>query len=470
MLSGTTDSSMRNTLIISFILSLAIPVKAAPELLDSLPQKWELEPQYMQTTPDNDRWWVSFHDSTLLTLINHAVDNNYNVLEAMHRIELARLAQRQTESGYYPTINANAGWQRDHSAGAITPGGRSMNTDYFSLGLSMNWEADVFGRIREQVKADKASYRATLADYDATLVSLCSSLAKAYFQLRVAQAQYKVAEENIAAQEELLKLATARYEAGLVPQLDVVQARMVVTDTRNTLPQLKNLIASSVYQVSLLAGEYPDKLHDILNKGILPDAPAPVPVGLPQSLLRRRPDIVAAEQQLARYAALIGVAKKEFLPVLSLSASVGTEAHRAGDLFGSQSLAYSVMPTLSWTIFDGFARNARVAEAKAQMLTAIDSYNLTVMTAVSEVNKAISEYNSLNDQLVLSEMLVKDGKKALELQVDRYRQGLVDFSDIAQTLLSLLGYENSLISIRGNSLASLVTLYTALGGGYEVTE
>lgn len=461
---------MRGTLIISLLLTLAPAVSAADNLTDSLPERWEYEPQFTQTTPDSDGWWKAFHDPTLLALIDRAVKNNYNVLEAMHRIEIARQVQRQTVAGYYPVVSASAGWQRDHSAGAIVPGGRSANTDYFSLGLSMNWEIDVFGRIREQAKADKASYNASVADYDATLVSLCSSLAKAYFQLRVAQAQYQVAEQNIAAQEELLRLATSRYEVGLVPQLDVVQARIVVTNTRNTLPQLKSTISSALCQVALLVGEYPDKLHGLLNYTELPEAPGLVTVGSPQDLLRRRPDIVAAEQQLARYAALAGMAKKDFLPALSVSASVGTEAHRAGDLFGSGSLAYSVMPTLSWTVFDGFARNARVAEAKAQMLAGIDSYNLTVMTAVSEVNDAIASYNALDEQLVLTQMLVKDGKRALELQVDRYRQGLVDFSDIATSQLSLLEYENSLISIRGSRLASLVTLYTALGGGYETTD
>ncbi len=145
---------------------------------------------------------------------------------------------------------------------------------------------------------------------------------------------------------------------------------------------------------------------------------------------------------------------------------MGTQAHSLKDLFGSGSLYYSVMPTLSWTIFDGMARNAKVAEAKAEMEEEIEQYNLTVMTAVQEVNNAMVSWQSVCDQGVYQEILLKDARRELELQVDRYKQGLLDFSDVADAETTVLQYENAVVQSHAAQLAALVTLYTALGGGY----
>lgn len=186
----------------------------------------------------------------------------------------------------------------------------------------------------------------------------------------------------------------------------------------------------------------------------------------PQALLRRRPDIVEAEKQLAATAAQVGIAKKDFLPTLSVSAGVGTEAHNLKDLFGSGSLYYSIMPTLSWTIFEGFARKYRVAEAKAEMEAQIDEYNLTVMTAVQEVNNAMAQWQSVSDLEIYEEMLLRDARRELDLQVDRYKQGLTDFTDVADAQTSVLQYEDALVEAQAARLAALVTLYTALGGGF----
>ena len=436
-------------------------------LRDSMPESWELDTNYFQTTPSDDRWWDTFNDPILSALIKRAVENNFNVLTAQKRIEAARQMSRATKAGYYPTVGVSAGWSREQTSGdmqAVTSHADVMS--YFSLGLTMNWEIDVFGRIRAQSKADKANYDATVADYDATLVSLCSNLAKAYFQLRLAQAEVEVAERNIANSEALLDVAKTRYEVGLSPAVDVVQAQMVVGQTKSTLPALKADISTAINEIALLVGEYPDKLVNLDEVFPLPQTPPPGMVGNPESLLRRRPDVVAAEKQLAAAAAQGGIAKKDFLPTLSVSAGVGTQAHSLKDLFGSGSLYYSVMPTLSWTIFDGMARNAKVAEAKAEMEEEIEQYNLTVMTAVQEVNNAMVSWQSVCDQGVYQEILLKDARRELELQVDRYKQGLLDFSDVADAETTVLQYENAVVQSHAAQLAALVTLYTALGGGY----
>lgn len=447
--------------------SYAGDISYTSELRDSLPESWQLPQEYFQTTPTDDPWWKSFNDPTLTNLIREAVENNYNVLAAQKRIESAAQMSRATKAGYYPTLSATAGYSRDRMAGAITAhNGISTTEGYFTLGLSMNWEIDVFGRINAQLKSDKANYDATVAEYDATLISLVSNLAKAYFQLRLAQTEYEIAESNLKINEELLHIAKTRYGVGLSPAVDEVQAEMVVVETKATMPALKADIATYINEIATLVGVYPDKLDYLKTTAPLPESFEPGFVGNPQSLLRRRPDVVEAEKQLAMYAAKIGISKKDFLPTLSISAGVGTEAHNLKDLFGKNSLYYSVMPTLSWTIFDGMARNAQLAEAKFDFEAHIESYNLTVMTAVEEVNNAMVSWQSISDQLIYDRMLLKEAKRVLELQVDRYKQGLNEFNVVADAEQDVLTYENAVATSQASQLAALVTLYTALGGGF----
>ena len=448
--------------------ALADGVTAADVLRDSIPEHWVLDRQYFQTTPTDDRWWNAFNDPVLSGLLRRAVGNNFDVVAAQSRIEAARQVCIAARSGYYPTVGVSADWSHDRTVMTGASGRPTGDVSgYFSLGLTMNWEIDVFGRIAAQSKADKAAYEASVADYDATLVSLCANVAKAYFQLRLAQAELAVAEKTIGNSEALLDVAKTRYEVGLSPAVDVVQARMVVGETKATVPALKASVSTSINALALLIGEYPDSLADLNEPAPIPTVTAPDVSVSPSALLRRRPDVVEAEKELAEAAASVGIAKKDFLPTLSVSAEIGTQAHALKDLFGAGSLYYSVMPTLSWTIFDGFARKAKVAEARAQMEEEIAQYNQTVMTAVQEVNNAMISWQSVTEQAQYHEILLKDAHRILELQTDRYKQGLLDFTDVANAETTVLQYENAVVESKASQLAALVTLYAALGGGWE---
>lgn len=443
------------------------PQNVQETLRDTLPQRWELEQEFFQTTPTEDNWWKSFHDPALESLIEQAVSNNFNVLTAIRRIETAALNEKYTKSGYYPTLGISGGWNREMTASTVHGEHPHESTiSFFHLGLTANWEIDIFGRIHAQLKADKANYDASVAEYDAAMVSLCSNVAKAYFQLRQEQELLKIAEETVKIVEEQKVLADARYEAGLRPLLDVVQARMSIAQTRSTLPQHRANVRTSLNQIALLVGVYPEKLESLLTPQELPEIPSPGNVGAPASLLRRRPDIVAAEKQLAATAAQVGIAKKDFLPTLSVSAAVGSQVHTFKDLYSTDSYYYNIVPTLTWSIFEGMARNAKLAEARLTMETQIDSYNQTVMTAVSEVNNAMLSIKSLQEQQVYQEILLKEARKQLELQTDRFLQGLTGFSDISGSQATVLQYENSIVQLKASLLGAVVTLYTALGGGY----
>ena len=467
-----TISSIRYKLLISAVALTAIASNADDQILtaDSLPQSWQMTQQCYQTLPIDDAWWHSFQDPILTQLIEKAVANNYNVASAMKRIDMAKQIIRQASAGYYPTFNATAGWSYSLDSGAegkqvvTTSPGSSL-----SLGADMNWEIDVFGRVRQNVKAKKAAYNVARADYDAVLISLCSDVATAYLQLRTTQRQIQMADDHIEYQQRVLKITEDRFEADLGNMLDITQARIVLYSTQSKLPGLESKVRTLINSISVLLGDSPDEWIEKLTHPIpMPGFIHQISAGIPADILRRRPDIVQAEYQLGEYAAMLGVAKKDFLPTLSLTGSIGTSAHKAGNLFGKHSLYYSVAPQLSWTIFEGFARNARVAEARLQMEAAIDDYNMTVLNALQEVDNSLIQYNSIINSISLQKKVVEQSYKSMVLSVDLYRSGLTAFSNVVDGQMSYLENQNALVELEGSALTNLVTIYKALGGGWTI--
>lgn len=439
--------------------SMAIGAHAAEPAAPTppLPTRWVYQPECRQTLPDEDIWWRRFEDPLLDSLVRAASVNNFNLMEAMHRREVARLAVKQAQSGYWPTLSVAASYGRDRTQG--------VTTDTYSLGAQMNWEIDVFGKIGAAVKAKKAAYRASRADYTAAMVSMAADVATYYIDYRVLQAHVAIANEHLASQGKVVKIAEARHEAGLVSKLDVAQAKTVYLTTQATLPQLESSMRSTLTALATLLGVYPDSIAPVLEGGgPLPAHEMLIPAGVPADLLRRRPDIIAAEAQLAECAAEVGVAKKEFLPTLSLTGEIGTIAPEPGDMFTGRGFHYSVAPTLSWTVFDGLSRSYGVAQAREQMQSALDSYNLTVMTAVGEVDNAMASYRAALQTLDIDRQLLEQSREALSLSMDQYKQGLSAFTNVVDAQIDMLTAANAIVTARGEAIISLIDIYRSLGG------
>lgn len=458
------------TILTLMAISGIIPLRAdnanPPKWLkDSVPEGWILERQFTRNLPSRDDWWKGFDDPVLNSLMEKGEKNSFDLAAAMKRMEIARIQWESAKAAYFPTLGISAGWNKQRTSGDTSPLGSSMTVDFLSLGLNFNWEIDVFGRVAANRKEGKAEYEASKADYDAAMVSLCASIAKAYSNLRMVQAEIEVAIGQIHSQEQIVAMTTTRHDVGLVSKLDVSQAESVLYSTQATLPSLEALEKSAIASIATLVGCYPDEIRPMLET----TAPQPNPfrmidAGVPLDLLRRRPDIVAAEYRLAASAAAVGVAKKDFLPILSLTGSIATESHRPEDLFTKKSLSYSIAPQLSWTVFDGLARNYKVASAKQQLLEGIDNYNQTVMTAVTETQDAIDTYSASLRQIEMTRKVVEKYKETYDLSVDRYKNGLTPFSDVVTAQLNVLQYMNSLVQTRANALNSLIEIYEALGG------
>lgn len=437
-------------------------------LLGDTVGQWRADSVPVSSSPALDRWWECFGDPVLTALVRKAETRNADVAVALRRIEAARQSLAAARGAYFPTVSADAGWQKGAASGKQAPPyGHSSGYSYFTLGLSANWEIDLFGRVREKVKAGKASVNLSRADYASAMVSVCANMAKAYLNLRTYQEQFEVALDHIESQERVLAMTQARHEAGLASALDVAQARTLVLSTKATIPGLRALIFSSLNSISVLTGEFPGNYPPELEQHIpLPAIPDDISAGIPADILRRRPDIVAAEEQLVLLAAQMGIARKDFLPVLSIAGEIGTSARRASDLFSSHSMTWSVAPQLSWTVFDGLARNHNVAEARVNLEAGVESYNLTVLEAMQEIENDLALYAAAIEERDMYVAVADQSRRTLELAIDRYKLGLSDFTNVADAQLSLLENQNMCVEAKAKVLTAIVSLYQALGGGW----
>ena len=340
-------------------------------------------------------------------------------------------------------------------------------TSYWNAGATMRWEVDVFGKIRASVRQSQSELRVSRAEYASVMVSLQAQIATAYVNLRTYQAEMKIAENHTENQLKVVHITEARHKAGLASMLDVAQAKTVYYSTVASIPLLETSIRSTINSIAVLLGEQPSNLYAMLGTPRpMPDHAQMVPKNVPLDLICRRPDVVAARQSVASAADALGIARKDYLPTLSLNGSIGTSAHNGSDLFSKNSFAYTVAPTLSWTLFDGFARRSATAEAKLRLESEMDSYNQTVLTAVGEADNAVSAYSNELEYMKSLEEVVNQSNEAQNLSLDLYKRGLSAFSNVVDAQLNLLEYQNSLVVAKGDAIVSLINLYKAVGGGW----
>ena len=457
------------SLLLLLFLSSAISAQHADHYLDTpLPQAWEEGGEvFRQTLPVDDQWWKSFGDTTLDSLISIAVDRNYSVLTAIDRMNMAKAGLRMERSGFFPTVGINAGWTRQQTSGNTSELPQSTQ-HYYDVSANMSWELDIFGSIRQRVKAQKETFAASKEEYTAVMVSLSAQVASSYIQLRELQQELKVVERNCASQAAVLKITEVRYNTGLVSKLDVAQAKSVYFSTKASIPQLESGINQYITSLVVLLGTYPQEIRPVLERvGELPDYMEPISIGIPADLLMRRPDIRSAEHQINAQAASLGASKSDWLPQVFIKGSVGYASKDFKDLTKHKSFTYEIAPALSWTIFSGGKLVNATKSARAQLDEAIDQFNQTVLTAVQETDNAMTAYRSSIKQIVALREVRNQGQETLTLSLDLYKQGLTPFQNVLDAQRSLLSYENQLVQARGNSLLQLIALYQALGGGWN---
>lgn len=452
-----------------FCAVVSLKAEQPDYLTRPLPEHWDYSDDIMSDLPSSDRWWNQFGDTLLNKFVGIAIDNNFDLKVAMRRMELAQNAIKSARASYFPSIGLNAGWSKDQSSGMTGyVGGRPSTESYFNAGLSAQWEIDLFGKIASEVNQKKGLYRASRADYTSAMVSLCGQVAKSYVQVRVWQEQLRIADRHSQSQQRVLAMTEARKKAGLASDLDVSQAKVVLGATQAQVPVLDAMVQNGIHSLATLLGLYPDEISTLIeqNKCAIPDYRQIVACGLPAQLIQRRPDIIAAQQQLSADAAAIGIARKDFLPDIQLNGSIGTQAHNGKDLFTRNSYFYGFGASLSWTLFDGLARKYNLSDAKIQFQQDVDQYNLTVMNAIQEVDAAINSYTGELKHIDRIEEVVEDSDRSFSLSLDLYKEGLSSFTNVVDAQLNTFTYQNELVQAKGSALVDLIELYVALGGGW----
>lgn len=451
------------------LLSMGMNAQKATDYLNrSLPDNWiENDALFQQILPVDDHWWKVFEDATLDSLIDLAVKQNPDALIAINRIEQARSNLRMTRSSYYPSLTLEGGWIRQQTSGKTGNGLSQGWNSYYDASVDLSWQVDVFGSIRMKVKAQKEKYAASKEEYNATMVSLCAEVASTYFNLLEMQQELDVLRRNAVSQQAVVKITEVRYSTGLVSKLDVAQAKSVYYSTMASIPETEASVIQNMNALAVLLGMYPQEISDAFGASHdLPDYMEPVGVGVPAHLLLRRPDIRAAEREVNAQAALLGVVKREWLPSFFLNGSLGYASHDMRDLTSRKSMTWNISPSMTWNFWSGGKMLNEKRLQQAQLDEAINRFNDTMLTAMQEVDNAMSAYKNSIKQIVSCLELLHQGKEVFNLSLDLYKQGLTPFQNVLDAQRSLLAYESTLVKAKGNSLVCLVQMYEALGGGW----
>ncbi len=408
-----------------------------------------------------------FNDSLLDTLIATAIKNNKNVLQAVDRIYAARAVARVTAGGLYPQVDVNASWERLREGPNISETGAIFYDNVTTLEASTSWEIDIFGSIRKNVKSSRDLYKVSKEDLNWVIISLCSDVAQQYVNLRAYQQQYVVTQKNIESQKEVYNIATARYDAGLTSKLDVLQANTVYLNSKVQLPLLEAYINQTINAIYTLLGttaaEEQNKGRMLREIGEIPKAQLNDSTQVELDVILNRPDIKSKEYAVNSYAALVGASKADWLPKFFLKASIGYGNNEFSQIFEDKNVQFTVNPTISWTLFSGRALQEQTKVAKGNWSEAVNSFNLAVITAMQEVDNAISLYRAYNAQVEEYKVIKDEGIKVLELSLELYKQGLQDFQTVLDAQRSLYSYETALVVARGERINALIEFEKALG-------
>lgn len=442
------------------------PVTVAPE-------KWS-QPDSAAVAPASaavSAWWTTFNDPVLDRLIARAVEENHDLRLAAARVREARAQRGVTASELGPRTDATGAASRSRRSENTAQGGAfgDPESNEFSAGFDMTWELDFWGRIRRSVEASDADIGAAIADRDAVMVTLLGEVGRNYTELRGFQQRKLVTRNNIGVQESALGLTRKRFEAGLTTELDVQQAATQLATTRSALPPLEAGARRAMYRLGVLVGRDPGTLVDELSvDGAIPVSSGPVAVGLPSDLLRRRPDVAAAERRIASATARIGVATADLFPRFDLAGSLGLRSDRLSDLSDGSSRFWSIGPGVRWPILDwGRIRsNIRVQDARSEQ--ALVTYERTVLTCFEEVEAALTDYTTELDRAAALQEAVDASRRAVALAEQQYQSGLRDFLNVLTTQRAQFEAEDQLVASRQRVATSLVALYKALGGGWDV--
>jgi outer membrane protein, multidrug efflux system len=409
-------------------------------------------------------WWRNFNDPVLDQLISEAQRMNPTVRTAGLRIMEARAQLGVAGSSRYP--QSQQATSELLSVGEQRSGAPDSGAASFNAALNISWELDFWGKFSRGIEAADAGYLASIARYDDVQVLMAAQVAGLYCSIRTVEARLKIARENAAIQRRSLEITERLFKSGHESELDVQQARSLYLGTLSTIPQLEASLRQTQNALSTLLARAPGSLPEMApGKDLIPQAELELIVDMPADLLRRRPDVRAAEMQLAAQSALIGVSAADLYPSISLLGSLGLSAT---SLSGSpQVLSWALGPSLVWNVFDHGRLTNTVLLQDARFQQLYEQYQDAVLRAAREVDDAAVGFARTREQIALLGDAVKAAQRSLDIAAIQYREGLTDFQRVIDSQRTFFSQQDLLVTSRGNLTQSLIAIYKAMGGGWE---
>ncbi|NKF21351.1 efflux transporter outer membrane subunit [Solimonas marina] len=416
------------------------------------------------------QFWSVFHDDELDSLETRALAANHDLRIALANLNQARALRRETRLDYLPTVTASAGYTKSQLSADQEPGYTrdQRKSELYDGHFDAFWELDFFGRVRRENEAADASEQALTADLRAAQVSVAAEVARTYFELRGAQARYAVAIGNADNQRGTLRYTEARLQYGRGTEFDEQRALAQLTTTQARVPDMKIAIANAMHRLAVLCGLPPEALQaELAPAQNLPPLPRLVHIGEPEDLLRRRPDVAAAERRLAAATAEIGVATADYFPRVTFTGEVGFSVAHMSSVGDGGSDMYAIGPSISWAAFDLGRVHARVAQRRAAAEGAEAQYEQAVLRALEETSNTLNAYGQYRHKLDLLQQSADASGRAVQLARARFEAGAADFIDVLDAERSQLDAEDQLAQARTDTATSLVALYKSLGGGWQ---
>jgi NodT family efflux transporter outer membrane factor (OMF) lipoprotein len=442
---------------------------------------------------DFARWWTTFHDPLLNSLIDRAMAGNLDLKIAAARVREARAQRGVVAADGYPNLNTSASYRRTRTSenafdiggrpgattgGTGTTGGTAQQfgafnapgstTDLFQAGFDASWEIDVFGGVRREVEAAEADIGAQIENQRDTLVSLLAEVARNYLELRGYQQQIVIAHRNVKIQQDAVEVAQSKARLVGGSELDVARAQALVASTQSQIPTLETLRDQAAHRLGVLLGLEPRALIAELEEvKSIAKGPPEVPPGLPSELLSRRPDVRRAERQLAAATANIGVATADLYPKFSITAALGLQSEKFNSLADWGSRFWNIAPGVSWNLFDAGRIRANIQVQNERQRQAVLTYQSSILTALEDVNNALTAYAKEQTRRQSLQESVDKSRRAVELANTLYQGGARDFLNVIDAQRALATAEDQLVQSDRLIGTDLVALYKALGGGWN---
>ena len=429
------------------------------------------DPQVRSMSDVESLWWEQFDEPVLNGLVLQAYEGNLSLREAGFRVLAARAAYNITVGGFFPqsqgAIAAYDRWILSRNVGALS----ALGNNSFSIwqtGFNLSWELDVWGRLRRTIESAEGKYQASVEEYDGVLVTLIADVAQRYVDYRIASKQVADLRRLAAIQRQSLELATNRFQGGITSELDVSQATLNLAQTEAAIPGYEQQARTAANALCTLLGVPPEDLAGRLGAADIPVSPPALEAGIPADLLRRRPDVRAAERKLAAQSAQIGVAEADLYPAFSINGYLGVYANEIGQLFESDSQFGLIAPVVDWKIlnYGRLLNNIRQQDAKFQGLAA--RYQETVLQAGREAEDGIVTFLKAREAAEKQRVALAAATRSVELVQIQYKEGTADFNRVFVVQTNLVEEQIRLNDNIGAEASGMIALYRALGGGWQL--